>query len=178
VIVIEPKQTYGRLTVLKRSGSASNGDALWECLCSCGTAKVLRASALRSGSTVSCGCFHKEQVVKLVQPCGALAATKHGHASRLKKRTPTYRSWQHMIDRCCNPKSDRWKFYGAKGVRVCKKWMSFPAFLSDMGERPVNTMLGRRGDVGDYRPDNCLWQTLAEDLQTRKEKRERNRQRT
>ena len=162
---------FVRLTVLREKGNATSGHKLWECRCICGVIKVCTSSDLRSGGTKSCGCLKRETSKK------NKGKKIHGHTSR-KSKSRTYRSWQHMIDRCCNPKSDHWKFYGAKGVRVCKRWRSFPAFLSDMGERPVNTMLGRRGDVGDYKPDNCLWQTLAEDLQTRKEKRERNRQRT
>lgn len=114
----------GRLTVLKRSGSAANGDALWLCLCTCKEKKKIRAASLRRG-TVSCGCF----------------------------------------------RNDRWKFYGAKGINVCIRWRKFAAFLADMGDRPKGTVLGRIGDVGDYKPKNCKWMSHKEDIDTRKEKR-------
>ena len=33
-----------------------------------------------------------------------------------------YDCWRHMIDRCYNPKSERFKTYGARGVIVCDEW--------------------------------------------------------
>lgn len=38
----------------------------------------------------------------------------------------------------------------------------FSNFLADMGERPEGKTLGRIGDIGDYEPGNCEWQTTAE----------------
>src|SRR5271166_3015865 len=105
-------QTFGRLTVQNYAGKDSNGGVFWLCVCSCGVKTKVLGGSLRSHLTTSCGCFRKEQATK--------ANTKHGHATRVGKRTSTYRSWQHMVDRCCNARSDHWKFYGAKGIRVCK----------------------------------------------------------
>ena len=49
-------QTFGRLTVIARSGSNKhNGGRLWECKCSCGNTTITRADALLSGHTQSCG---------------------------------------------------------------------------------------------------------------------------
>lgn len=49
---------YGKLKVLERAGSASNGQALWLCECSCEnhTKLIVTGSNLRRGHTVSCGC--------------------------------------------------------------------------------------------------------------------------
>lgn len=85
-----------------------------------------------------------------------------------KNATPTYISWQAMKKRCLDPNNDHYKSYGAKGVSVCNRWLeSFKNFLSDMGERPENTTLGRFGDIGNYEPSNCKWMTLAEQQSTR-----------
>ena len=86
---------------------------------------------------------------------------RHGHTGR-DGRTPTYKSWQKMIARCGYPASDGYKHYGAKGVRVCKRWRVFRSFLSDMGVRPEGTTLGRVLDRGDYKPGNCFWMTKPE----------------
>lgn len=91
--------------------------------------------------------------------------TRHGAATRAG-RTPAYHTWQHVISRCTNPNSDRWRWYGAKGVRVCERWKVFENFLSDMGERPLGTTLGRFGDVGDYEPKNCAWMTKQQQTTT------------
>jgi len=69
-----------------------------------------------------------------------------------------------MVKRCTNPNNKDWLHYGGANlpVTVCDRWHSangFENFLSDMGERPAGTTLGRFGDVGDYEPDNCAWQT-------------------
>ena len=67
-----------------------------------------------------------------------------------------------MKGRCLNPSSLRWRHYGGAGVKVCDRWMLFSNFLADMGERPNGTTLGRFGDLGDYEPGNCQWQTSKE----------------
>ena len=83
--------------------------------------------------------------------------TRHGLSG-----SRTYRSWNQMRQRCTNPKHHAWHRYGGKGVRVCPEWNSFAGFLKDMGERPEGTSLGRIGDVGNYEPGNCQWQTDKE----------------
>lgn len=46
---------FGLLTAIRRAARENQG-SYWECLCDCGTTKVVRATALRSGHTTSCGC--------------------------------------------------------------------------------------------------------------------------
>jgi len=162
-MTINPHDKFYRLTVRGRKGSASNGDALWECVCICGNIAVVRACKLRNGNTRSCGCLLKEH-------CRKLKKKKiHGHASR-EGKTPTYRSWQHMVERCTNPNSDNFRFYGGTGIRVCKRWLKFENFLKDMGTRPTGTVIGRHGDTGNYTPSNCSWQTHKESQATRRGK--------
>ena len=67
-----------------------------------------------------------------------------------------------MLTRCYNPKSDRYRGYGARGVRVTTRWHKFIDFLADMGPRPEGTTLGRILDRGNYEPGNCFWMTPAE----------------
>ena len=80
-----------------------------------------------------------------------------GHAS------PTYITWHHMIRRCRDPKFHKYEFYGARGIKVCERWLKFQNFLADMGERPEGKTLDRFPDNrGGYEPGNCRWATPRE----------------
>ena len=65
-----------------------------------------------------------------------MAPTTHGLS-----KTPAYRAWSRMRDRCKNPNVSGFHKYGARGVRICERWDiekggSFENFLSDMGQPP------------------------------------------
>lgn len=55
-------QRFGRLTVLERAGSSTDGHAKWLCRCDCGKTVVVRSEGLKSGKTQSCGCLKKERI--------------------------------------------------------------------------------------------------------------------
>jgi len=64
-------QKYGRLTVLRIIGirQAQHKDRVRnkyfvECKCDCGSITEVNVASLLSGSTVSCGCYRKEQSLK------------------------------------------------------------------------------------------------------------------
>lgn len=79
--------------------------------------------------------------------------------------TPTYTTWRKMRERCRNPKSAQWKWYGARGISVCARWESFENFLADMGERPAGHTLDRYPNRdGNYEPGNCRWANHAEQI--------------
>jgi hypothetical protein len=59
---------FGRFVVSRRAGSITapgpkfaSIKPTWECVCDCGTVKVLRADVLKGGETVSCGCYLRER---------------------------------------------------------------------------------------------------------------------
>jgi hypothetical protein len=85
---------------------------------------------------------------------------KHGHATI--GLSPTYTTWAGMLQRCKNPKNAKFYMYGAVGIEVCDEWLSFDAFLADMGERPKGKTIDRiRGNEG-YSKNNCRWATIFE----------------
>jgi len=53
-------ETFVRVRVLSYAGKARNGDALWNCVCDCGTKFMTRSASLLSGATRSCGCLRAE----------------------------------------------------------------------------------------------------------------------
>ncbi len=48
-----------RLKILRKI--SRNKRSYFECRCSCGTVKVIRADNVRSGVTRSCGCLNREK---------------------------------------------------------------------------------------------------------------------
>jgi hypothetical protein len=50
-------QTFGRLTVIAKAETATNGDILWLCRCACSDERKISGCDLRAGKTRSCGCL-------------------------------------------------------------------------------------------------------------------------
>ena len=145
---IDIGKRFHRLTV---TGKAPSRDGtFWVCLCDCGQTKVIGGGALRSGSTKSCGCWRRDRI--------AQANTKHGSAKRGQK-TRTFRTWMSMIERCTTPTHHAYKNYGGRGITVSDRWMSYPNFLADMGERPKGKSIDRINNDGNYEMKNCRWAT-------------------
>lgn len=94
---------------------------------------------------------------------------RHGYASRAEtgKVSSTYNIWSGARGRCTNKRSAAYQKYGAKGIRMCARWVSgeggksgFQCFVEDMGERPTSKhSLDRIDSKGNYEPSNCRWAT-------------------
>lgn len=134
---------FGRLTVV--------GDGYMEpspsgkllryvlCECLCGTTKDFKIKTLKDGRTTSCGCYQKETM------------TTHG-----EYKTRLYNEWRGMKSRShrrllngdkCNVFID-WQ----DSFDLFKVWAMDNGYTDDM-------YLCRNGDVGDYSPSNCRWDT-------------------
>lgn len=136
---------FGRWHVLCR-GENFGGRPGWACACDCGAVRTVRGADLRSGKSVSCGCYFRECV-------------KHRFVTHGKSRTTEHRIWQNLKDRCLNPKNPAYKNYGGRGISVCKRWMKFENFYADMGARPKGLTLERINNDDGYKPSNCCWAT-------------------
>jgi hypothetical protein len=117
--------------------------ALWECLCDCGTQKVIGSNALRTGYTQSCGCLKREAT--------AARNTTHGLSN-----TPTYQSWCNMVRRCTHVNDPRYPDWGGR---------------ADMGEKPPGLTLDRLDNDGSYEPGNCRWATRKQQQANRRNSR-------
>lgn len=98
-------------------------------------------------------------------------ARTHGMAKVRGRRTPTYVTWQRMKARCLNPAAVDYDRYGARGIKVCDRWMQFESFLADMGTRPDGLQLDRIDNDGHYEPGNCRWVTKQHNARNRSSNR-------
>lgn len=141
---------FGRWLVQCRVASPhGRPGAFYQCLCDCGTARVVVGYSMTYGDSTSCGCYLREMVGKMF--------TKHG-----KTNSPEWKTWAAMIARCTQPSMETYQFYGGKGISVCERWKEFANFLADMGSKPKGLSLDRIDSAGNYEPGNCKWSTAAE----------------
>lgn len=96
-----------------------------------------------------------------------LDRTRESHG---KYRSPEYKIWTAMKQRCGNRKCSEYRSYGGRGIAVCDRWSdSFSAFIADMGERPgPEYQIDRIDNDGNYEPENCRWATPAQNSQNQR----------
>jgi|SRR5688572_4809820 len=83
-------------------------------------------------------------------------------------RSRAHTAWRNMKSRCYNPNMKGYKYYGGRGIKVCKRWHKFDNFLADMGEPPSKEhVLDRLKTSKDYSLSNCRWATYDEQADTR-----------
>jgi hypothetical protein len=70
-----------------------------------------------------------------------------------------------MKQRCSNPNSPGYRWYGGKGVSVCAEWLAsaeeFVRWALASGYKP-GLVIDRKESDGNYSPDNCKFITTAE----------------
>lgn len=143
---------FGRLTVIKRSGSSKNNRCLWECQCSCGNIKISSSISLASGDCTSCGCVKDKY-------------KSQGASSQSR----IYKIWQGMKKRC-HPIRGLYD-YGQRGIRVCDEWNSdFLAFYiwAIGNEYSEELTIDRVDPDGNYEPGNCRWATVAQQARNKR----------
>jgi YesN/AraC family two-component response regulator len=80
------------------------------------------------------------------------------------KKYPEHQLWWSMRNRCYCKTHKSYKYYGARGIIVCERWLNdFKNFYGDMGKRPsLKHQIDRIDNNGNYEPSNCQWITQLE----------------
>lgn len=106
----------------------THGRYYYLCRCVCG--KQIEVAAYHIPRQKTCGCSRRR-------------AKTHG-----RRRSPLYKTWLNMKQRCFNPNADKGKRYFARGISVCAEWRAdFVAFEK----------LDRIDNDGHYESANCRW---------------------
>lgn len=81
---------------------------------------------------------------------------KHGLSNHFLHST-----WRSIMTRCYNKNSRAYKWYGAKGVKVCQRWHEFINFYNDVINTHTDGCSIDRfpNKQGDYEPSNFRWAT-------------------
>jgi hypothetical protein len=128
----------------------------WLCLCACGN-NIVKSFDTLFRTTVNSGCS------VCFAALSAKRFRKHGATVGLKK-TSLWLCWRSMRQRCRDPRCKAYRWYGAKGVRVCDDWQQYQGFhdwAMANGYAP-GLSIDRIDANGNYEPTNCRWVTMAE----------------
>ena len=112
--------------------------------------------------------FHKSRTYRHSQYCKK-CMTIYSKLYRLqikKKYSGLHPTWTDIKQRCLNSKRRKFKYYGGRGITVCKEWQdSFLAFYTwAKGKHKEGLEIDRIDNDKGYYPENCRFTTHLENM--------------
>lgn len=153
---------FGKLTYIEDAPSVFRDykchsfiQRMAKCKCDCGNEVVVVLDSLSSGNTKSCGCA-KRSVIN--------GGDRKYNPLRLHQ---LYGIWSGMCERCYNKNCHSYRWYGAKGVKICKEWRndynSFYYWAINNGwQKGLELDKDIKGSGKLYSPKYCMFVTHAE----------------
>ena len=145
-----PNEIVGILTVLDKSDKKMNDSrALYRVKCNeCGYEYEL---PIRDIHKIIKKCHH-------VRADGETYINNYvkWYSARLRK------IYDDMCQRCYNLRDKTYRWYGAKGIRVCQSWLDNPELFQTWALKngyADNLTINRKDEDKDYCPENCEWIT-------------------
>jgi len=161
---------FDRLVVTEYLGLGKHSKHYWRCTCKCGGEIVLPTYRVtgKTTSTKSCGCLRSEKL-----RVNRKDSTTHG-----LYRHKLYAIHSGMKQRCHNPNSQRYKYYGFIGISICSEWeenfMSFYTWAMGNGYEE-GLSIDRLDSTNGYYPENCQWVTISENSRRMNEGKQRRK---
>lgn len=147
-------ERYGHLEVIRSyvKGEKMRRRRYVECRCDCGVVKELEYYDIASGKRKSCGCRSWEEVEHFKRIHGLSGERLYG-------------IWKGMIERCENERCEAYRYYGGRGIKVCREWkedlIKFYEWSMKNGYKE-ELQIDRINNDGNYEPGNCRYVTARE----------------
>lgn len=107
----------------------------------------------------------KSEVSKMSKIIKPQKSKNNGSYKHGGKGTKLYEVWYSMRRRCNCQNSNAYKYYGGRGISVCKEWANdfskFREWAIANGYRE-GLSIDRIDVNGNYEPQNCRWTTAKE----------------
>lgn len=153
-------EKYGMLTVSEFLQRNKFGDAIYSCVCDCGTKVNVLAGNLKKGNSTSCGCKRKKSCSDRMSKLNF----KHGETN-----TKLWKTWKGVVERTTIKNSSHYPRYGGSGIGIDPSWLEYENFAKHLGQPPSkNHSIDRIDNTKGYYPGNVRWATAKEQAANRR----------